>query len=145
MSSAILGCSSLYLVPALYSLIGAGAATMRYLRQRVEASTLSVTDRARIAYNAILVVPVRHSSPGNRESNQRDTARGAVPNVGFDPLGFAFGAIIGLFARYLGSESNIGPAVVALLAGFNVPTVFSFLGELSNRVFGTTETAGVAK
>jgi len=113
MSSAILGCISLYLVPALYSLIGSGAATMRYLRHRVEASTLSVTDRARIAYNAI--------------------------------LGFAFGAIIGLFARYLGSESNIGPAVVALLAGFNVPAVFAFLGELSNRVFGTTEAAGVTK
>lgn len=112
-SSAILGCITLYFVPALYSLIGAGAATMRYLRHRVETSTLSITDRHRIAYNLI--------------------------------LGCAFGAIIGLFARYLGNESNIGPAVVALLAGFNVPAVFSFLGELSNRVFGMTETAAVAK
>jgi hypothetical protein len=112
-SSAILGCITLYLVPALYSLIGAGAATMRYLRHRVEASTLSTTDRPRIAYNAI--------------------------------LGFAFGAIIGLFARYMGSESTIAPAVIALLAGFNVPAVFSFLGELSNRVFGITEAARASK
>jgi Na+/H+-dicarboxylate symporter len=60
-------------------------------------------------------------------------------------LGCAFGAIIGLFARYLGSGSDIGPAVVALLAGFNVPAVFFFLGELSNRVFGMNETASVPK
>ena len=111
-SSAILGCITLYFVPALYSLIGAGAATMRYLRQRVDTSTLTITDRPRIAYNLI--------------------------------LGCAFGAIIGLFSRYLGS-ANIGPAVVALLAGFNVPAVFFFLGELSNRVFGKTEVAAAAK
>jgi hypothetical protein len=107
-SSAILGCITLYLVPALYSLIGAGAATMRYLRRRVDTSTLVVTDRPRISYNLI--------------------------------LGCAFGAIIGLFARYFGAETTIGPAAVALLAGFNVPAVFSFLGELSNRVFGIAET-----
>jgi|SRR5215472_1169765 len=112
-SSAILGCITLYLVPALYSLIGAGAATMRYLRKRVETSTLRITDRPHIAYNLI--------------------------------LGCAFGAIIGLFARYFGSESSIGPAAVALLAGFNVPAVFFFLGELSNRVFGITEPAAAPK
>jgi hypothetical protein len=112
MSSAILGCITLYLVPALYSLIGAGAATMRYLRRRVETSTLVVIDRPRISYNLI--------------------------------LGCAFGAIIGLFSRYFGAESNIGPAAVALLAGFNVPAVFSFLGELSNRVFGIVEAGGEA-
>ena len=106
-SSAILGCITLYLVPALYSLIGAGAATMRYLRKRVETSTLRITDRPRISYNLI--------------------------------LGCAFGAIIGLFARYLGSDSSIGPAAVALLAGFNVQAVFSFLSDLSNRVFGIAE------
>lgn len=111
-SSAILGCISLYLVPALYSLIGAGAATMRYLRRRVDTSTLVVTDRPRISYNLI--------------------------------LGCAFGAIIGLFARYFGAETAIGPAAVALLAGFNVPAVFSFLGELSNRVFGIAEGADAA-
>ena len=112
-SSAILGFITLYLVPALYSLIGAGAATMRYLRNRVETSTLRITDRHRIAYNLI--------------------------------LGCAFGAIIGLFSRYLGSQSSIGPAVVALLAGFNVPAVFYFLGELSNRVFGISEPAAASR
>jgi hypothetical protein len=112
-SSAILGFITLYLVPALYSLIGAGTATMRYLRNRVETSTLRITDRHRIAYNLI--------------------------------LGCAFGAIIGLFSRYLGSQSSIGPAVVALLAGFNVPAVFYFLGELSNRVFGISEPAAASR
>jgi hypothetical protein len=107
-ASSILGWITLFLVPSLYSLIGAGAATMLALRRKVDTWTLILSDRNRIAYNMI--------------------------------LGSAFGAIIGMFSRSFGSETSIGPAAIALLAGFNVPGVFSFLDQFSKQVFRLGET-----
>jgi len=112
-SSSILGWITLILVPSLYALIGAGAATMLELRRKVDNWTLVLSDRNRIAYNMI--------------------------------LGSAFGAIIGMFSRALGSETTIGPAAFALLAGFNVPGVFSFLDQFSKQVFRLGDTSPAAR
>jgi hypothetical protein len=112
-SSSILGWIALFVVPSLYSLVGAGAATMLELRRKVNTWTLILSDRNLIAYNMI--------------------------------LGSAFGAIIGMFSRSFGSETSIGPAAIALLAGFNVPGVFSFLDQLSKQVFRLNETPHTTK
>jgi len=48
------------------------------------------------------------------------------------------GAIIGLFFSYIGKtnpQEGLGLSALALLAGYNISGVFSFLDELSNRVF----------
>ena len=53
-------------------------------------------------------------------------------------LGVLCGAVIGLFASFLGGTSgvgNIGVSAIALLAGYNVDGVFRFLDELSDRLF----------
>ncbi len=53
-------------------------------------------------------------------------------------LGLLCGAIIGLFAGYLGkgtAADGLGLSALALLAGYNVSGMFAFLDELSNRVF----------
>jgi hypothetical protein len=53
-------------------------------------------------------------------------------------LGLLFGAIIGLFANFVGKASPqdaLGLSTLALLAGYNVSGVFAFLDELSKRVF----------
>jgi hypothetical protein len=112
-SSSILGWITLFLVPSLYALIGAGGATMLELRRKVDTCTLLLSDRNRIAYNMI--------------------------------LGSAFGAIIGMFSRSLGSQTSIGPAALALLAGFNTAGVFAFLDQLSKQLFRGSETPPAAK
>jgi hypothetical protein len=106
MAAAILGCITLYMLPCLYAYLGAAAATMFELRRKTDRSQLNYTDRGLITYN--------------------------------ERLGVVFGAVIGLFASYVTktSETNgLGLSALALLAGYNVPGVFSFLDELSNRVF----------
>jgi len=53
-------------------------------------------------------------------------------------LGLLFGAIIGLFAGYIGKatpQDGLGLSALAVLAGYNVSGVFAFLDELSKRVF----------
>ena len=55
--------------------------------------------------------------------------------------GLRCGAIIGLFAGYIGKatpDSGLGLSALALLAGYNVSGVFAFLDELSKRVFQPT-------
>jgi hypothetical protein len=109
MATAILGCITLYMLPCLYAYLGAAAATMFSLRRKVDSSLLNYTDRGLITYN--------------------------------ERLGLVFGAVIGLFAGYLTktSETNgLALSALALLAGYNVPGVFAFLDELSNRVFRPT-------
>ena len=53
-------------------------------------------------------------------------------------LGVLCGAVIGLFATFLGEmggTGSVGTAALALLAGYNVDGVFRFLDELSDRLF----------
>jgi hypothetical protein len=53
-------------------------------------------------------------------------------------LGVLSGAVIGLFATFLGTmggTGSVGTAALALLAGYNVDGVFRFLDELSDRLF----------
>ena len=53
-------------------------------------------------------------------------------------LGLLCGAIIGLFFGYISKatpEAGLGLSALALLAGYNVSSVFAFLDELSNRIF----------
>ena len=102
----LLGCIALYVLPTLYGGLGAMAATLRTLRRKVELSLVTMTDRGRVQQDVI--------------------------------LGVLCGAIIGLF---FGSISKANPqeglelSALALLAGYNISGVFTFLDELSNRVF----------
>ncbi len=53
-------------------------------------------------------------------------------------LGVLCGAVIGLFASYIGNADpagGLGLSAIALLAGYNVDGVFRFLDELSDRIF----------
>jgi hypothetical protein len=53
-------------------------------------------------------------------------------------LGVLFGAIIGLFFGYIGKanpSTGLGLSAPALLAGDNISGVFTFLDDLSLRVF----------
>jgi hypothetical protein len=57
-------------------------------------------------------------------------------------LGLFCGAIIGLFAGYIGkgtATEGLGLSALALLAGYNVAGMFAFLDELSNRLFRPTQ------
>ena len=97
-------------LPCMYAFIGAALATLFALGRRIDASLLSYTDRGAVKFGAI---------------------RGVV-----------FGAIIGVFAQYINKDATnvLGLSAIALLVGINVPGVFTFLTELSNRVFGTATT-----
>ena len=56
-------------------------------------------------------------------------------------LGILCGAVIGLFASYIGktdTASSLGLSAIALLAGYNADGVFRLLDELSDRIFRTT-------
>jgi hypothetical protein len=102
----LLGCIALYLLPTLYGGLGAMAATLRALRRKVDLSLVTMTDRGRVQQDVI--------------------------------LGVLCGAIIGLFFGSIGKASpqeGLGLSALALLAGYNISGVFSFLDELSNRVF----------
>ena len=110
-AGALLGAIALYLLPTLYGCLGAAAAVLRDLRRKADLSLLSVTDRGRVQQNVI--------------------------------LGVLCGAIIGLFADYIAKatpEAGLGLSALALLAGYNVPGVFAFLDELSNRLFQPSRT-----
>ncbi|HEY3912177.1 MAG TPA: hypothetical protein VGM07_20150 [Stellaceae bacterium] len=103
---ALLGAITLYLLPALYGFLGAAAATFRGLRRKVDLSLVTITDRGRVWEGAI--------------------------------LGLLCGAVIGLFAGYIDNATpttGLGLSALALLAGFNVPLVFAFFDEISNRLF----------
>ena len=107
----LLGCIALYLLPTLYGGLGATAATLRALRRKVDRSLVTMTDRGRVQQDVI--------------------------------LGVLCGAIIGLFFGYIGKanpQEGLGLSALALLAGYNISGVFSFLDELSNRVFQSERT-----
>jgi hypothetical protein len=107
----LLGCIALYLLPTLYGGLGATAATLRALRRKVELSLVTMTDRGRVQQDVI--------------------------------LGVLCGAIIGLFFGFIGKtnpQEGLGLSALALLAGYNISGVFSFLDELSNRVFQPAQT-----
>lgn len=107
----ILSAVTLYVMPCLYGLIGAAAATLRMLRRKIDASTLTYTDRGRVRQDVL--------------------------------LGVMCGATIGLFAGYiLGANptQGLGLSALALLAGYNVAGVFTFLDELSARLFRPVDT-----
>jgi hypothetical protein len=102
----LLGCIALYLLPTLYGGLGAMAATLRALRRKVDLSLVTMTDRGRVQQDVI--------------------------------LGVLCGAIIGLFFGSIGKanpQEGLGLSALALLAGYNISGVFTFLDELSNRVF----------
>ena len=108
----ILSAVTLYVMPCLYGLIGAAAATLRMLRRKIDASTLTYTDRGRVRQDVL--------------------------------LGVMCGATIGLFAGYILAASptqGLGLSALALLAGYNVAGVFTFLDELSARLFRPVDTA----
>jgi hypothetical protein len=102
----LLGSIALYFLPTLYGGLGAMAATLRALRRKVDLSLVSMTDRGRVQQDVI--------------------------------LGVLCGAMIGLFFGSIGKanpEEGLGLSALALLAGYNIAGVFTFLDELSNRVF----------
>jgi len=102
----VLNAVALYLMPCLYGLIGAAAVTLRILRRKVDASTLSYTDRGRLKQDVILGVMC-----------------GAT-------IGLFAGYILGA-----NPAQGLGLSALALLAGYNVSGVFAFLDELSGRLF----------
>jgi hypothetical protein len=87
----ILGCITLCVLPCLYALLGSIAATMRYLRIRVDAYQINFTDRGRILQNVVLGI-----------------IAGAI--VG------PFSA----YLSKSGAVENIGVSAIACLAGYNV-------------------------
>jgi len=105
-SESILGCVTMFVLPALYAFIGAAAATMLWLRQRADSSCLSYTDRGLIKYNLIL---------------------GIV-------FGGVIGLFAGYLSDS-NTNDKLGLSALALLAGYNVPAASAFLLDLSNRVF----------
>ncbi len=111
-AQSILSAVSLYLMPCLYGLIGAAAATLRMLRRKVDAATLGYTDRGGLKQNLILGVMC-----------------GAT-------IGLFAGYLLGA-----NPTQGLGLSALALLAGYNVSGVFAFLDELSARLFHPTETA----
>ena len=110
-AQSILSAVSLYLMPCLYGLIGAAAATLRMLRRKVDAATLGYTDRGGLKQNLILGVMC-----------------GAT-------IGLFSGYILGATPT-----QGLGLSALALLAGYNVSGVFAFLDELSARLFRPTDT-----
>jgi hypothetical protein len=103
---ALLGAITLYLLPALYGFLGAAAATFRGLRQKVDLSLVTITDRGRVREGAILGLLC-----------------GAV-------IGLFAGYIDNATPT-----TGLGLSALALLAGFSVPRVFAFFDALANRIF----------
>jgi hypothetical protein len=102
----LLGCIALYILPTLYGGLGAMAAALRTLRRKVDLSLVTMTDRGRVQQDVI--------------------------------LGVLCGAMIGLFFDSIGKanpQEGLGLSALALLAGYNISGVFTFLDELSNRLF----------
>jgi hypothetical protein len=105
---------ALYLMPCLYGLIGAMAATMRTVRRKVDGSTLNYTDRGRVRQDMLLGVMC-----------------GAT-------IGLFASYISGATAT-----QDLGLSALALLAGYNVPGVLGLFDELSGRLFRPAETNSV--
>jgi len=105
-AEAILGSLTLYILPVFYAFLGAMAATLRRLRQKVDSSMLAYTDRALLQQGALLGVLC-----------------GGVIGL--------FAAYVGDASP----TGGIGLSAVALLAGYNVDGVFRFLDNLSDRIF----------
>ncbi|MBS0561836.1 MAG: hypothetical protein JSR21_17440 [Proteobacteria bacterium] len=105
-AEAILGSLTLYILPVFYAFLGAMAATLRRLRQKVDNSLLAYTDRALLQQGALLGVLC-----------------GGVIGL--------FAAYVGNASP----TGGIGLSAVALLAGYNVDGVFRFLDNLSDRIF----------
>jgi hypothetical protein len=101
-----LGCITLYLLPTLYGGLGAGAATLRALRRKVDQSLVTMTDRGRVQQDVILGVLC-----------------GTIIGLFFSYLGAS------------NPQQGLGLSALALLAGYNISGVFAFLDELSSRMF----------
>jgi hypothetical protein len=101
----ILGCITLYILPVLYGYLGAAVATMRGLRNKVDAYLVNFTEVAVVRQNQILGV-----------------VAGAVIGL--------FSAYL-----QKGPMESIGPSALAFLAGYNVSGLFRLLDDISNRVF----------
>lgn len=102
----ILGCITLYILPCLYALLGSMAATMRYLRLRVDTYQINFTDRGRILQNVVLGI-----------------IAGAI--VG----------LFSAYLSKSSAVENIGVSAIACLAGYNVSALFRFLDDISDRIF----------
>jgi hypothetical protein len=102
-----LDCITHYLLPCLYGYLGAAVATMRYVRRKIDASSLTFTDRARITYNQVLGIII-----------------GGV--VGLFAVALDFKG---------GEHQSLGVSAIAFLAGYNITSWLCFLDTLSLKVF----------
>lgn len=103
---AILGAVAIYLLPVLYGCLGAGAATLRQLRRKVDLCLVTPTDRGRVLQDMTLGL-----------------LSGAV-------IGLFAGYI-----NAVSPTTGLGLSALAFLAGYNVPGMFGFLDEVSRRIF----------
>ncbi len=109
-AESILGSITQYILPVCYGFLGAMAAALRMIRRKVDACTLTPTDRARLQQGAILGVLC-----------------GAIIGLFANHVGGTDGA------------GALGLSALALIAGYNVDGVFRFFDELSDRVFGASK------
>jgi hypothetical protein len=103
---AILGCITLYLLPCLYGFLGAGVATLRNLRIKVDANLVNLTERAAVWQSCLMGV-----------------VSGAV--VG----------LFAAYLSKGGAVEGIGVSALAFLAGYNVTGLFALFDDISNRIF----------
>lgn len=112
-AQSLLGCITVYLLPTLYGFLGAAASELRSLRQKVEASLVTMSDRGRL---------------------QQDLILGAL-------CGSIMGLFAGYFEAVT-AATGLGLSALALLAGYNVSGALTFLGALSSRAFDPARVKG---
>ena len=113
-AQSLLNSITLYVLPTLYGFLGGAMAALRNQRRKAELYLVTLADRGRIQQDVILAS--------------------------------LCGAIMALFAGYIGkgtAAEGLGLSALALLAGYNVPAMLSFLDGLSNRVFQPRPSSGV--
>lgn len=111
----VLRATAEYLLPCLYALLGALAATLRHIARRVEEVTLDYSDGGVVIRTPVLGVLF-----------------GAVIGLFASQLGPATeGANT--------AAASLTPAALSLLAGYSVAQVFQFFDGLALRVFGPSQ------
>lgn len=118
LASSILTLVGVSILPCLYALIGAAAATLLHLGRQTDRSLLSYTDRGRIKYNLLLgltfgaiIALVAGYLP-----SPTDVSAGPQPAL-----------------------AGLGLSALAFLAGYNVNAMLTFLDSLSRRIFNVSD------